>query len=297
MNKGVLPCFVVLLLLSCGRQDAPPDDEQADDATPGRYKAVELPPACEENADTRRQGIEPVSTCSPAEVMTNVHAFGDLIDRSRVDDEMKSVNVTRLTKQRAVDILKNEGKRRFAIGDRVSLKCRDFAAGNFYLSNLYNIYMPKNAASMVGTLWGNFAMRHGDAKLAVEIFDRAFHDAVKSGEPASAISHMLSDKVCTLNMAQDFEASLSASLQYFDYASEHAGAPHMKYQYEWSLYLYLQALYNNGEYRAASEVYDENRDGIKEQTPWFAKDGLLGDIRKESKFKHVLSHGFGGLAE
>jgi len=176
--------------------------------------------------------------------------------------------------------------------------CRNYEAGTVFLSNYYYaLHHDPEAALILGRLWGEFAMRHGRAADAAQIYEQALRDGQARSlkeDNAGAMALLLQARVELYNMSRAFEQSAAAARVYHDWVTAHSSIfpPAARAHYvQTAAALYVQELCNNGQFGEAAHFLDAHPD-------YEVPEGVRQRVRQRNeKHQSILSQGFGVLAK
>jgi len=187
---------------------------------------------------------------------------------------------------------------RGGLAHAIAAWCRNYEAGTVFLSNYYYaLHHDPEAALILGRLWGEFAMRHGRAADAAQIYEQALRDGQAlplKEDNAGAMALLLQARVELYNLSRAFEQSAAAARAYHDWVTAHSSffPPAARAHYvHTAAALYVQELCNNGQFGEAAHFLDAHPD-------YEVPEGVRQRVRQRNeKYQSILSQGFGVLAK
>jgi len=293
--KKIILIIVAFLVFGCGEKDTDKNNKSLPKATVSRAANTS---SFKTESQTQKRQIEKTTSCSANQIVSNANLFRESI-KPKKSKLMEGIYIPKLTMKQAKYLLKHGTSQWFNIASKVSIKCRNFEAGNYFLENVYEVWNKKKWSAPIGSEWGNFLMRHGKGEEAIQVFNMAINDSVNNNELPCTIAQLYIDRTSVYNMMRKYKESLESARESFEYISKNKEKKGMKYKYIYGMYLYLQELCNNEEYDKALKVYNENK--INLETPegrsWNLKATILDDIKANRKSKFTLSQGYGILSK
>jgi len=292
--KNIILIITVFLLCCCGKKSE--NKKLSDDvilSKTNNHISASNNLKISNNANTKNAKLY-----SPNEILSNANIFRESI-KLKENPLLDGIYIPKLTMKQAKFLLINGTSQWFNIASKISSKCRNFGAGNYFLKSVYEARRKNKCVAPIGAEWGNFLMRHGKGKEAVKIFNMAINESIDNKEIPSTIAQLYIDRTAVYNMMRDFKEALNSAEETFNYVSKNEENNDMKYKYIYGTYLYLQELYNNQEYDKALKFYEKNKVGLNtpEGKSWNMEGAIVSDIRKKRNNKSVLSHGYGVLSK
>jgi len=294
--KKIILIIAAFLVFGCGEKDTDKNNKPLPKATVSRAANTSY---FKTESQTQKRQIEKTTSCSANQIVSNANLFRESI-KPKKSKLMEGIYIPKLTMKQAEYLLKNGTSQWFNIASNVSIKCRNFEAGNYFFENVYEICkLNGKSLSGIGSLWGEFLMRHGKGREAIEIFDMTIKNSINNNERPESISVAMNDKVNTYNMMRDFKNALVAAEDSFEYSLKHIDNQGMNWQFPISVELYFRELYNNEMFDEGLNAYYQYKDKLN------TKEGKLTDwentwvkrLKKRYKFKHTVSQGYGVLAK
>jgi|GEM_PF-3229963 len=239
------------------------------------------------------------SLYSPDGVISNVNSFKARLTRkkSSFQKEIDDLDVSNMTLAEAKSYFNKYKEKSRTIAFKISTKCRNFESGNYFFKNLYEYYKDKPYLITIGMYWGNFAMRHAKSDASEKIFDIAINDTLELNDKSlyASIANVMNYKVEALNMSGDFNKSLQAAKEFYDFVIKNKNFienPEVNEAVSYSYY--IQELYNNEQYDEALNLIGKyKKDGVEFADDFYPK---IENFKKKTKFKTRYSLGYGDLS-
>ena len=237
----------------------------------------------------------------PESVISNVNIFKSRIiprEKSSLETEIEKLDVSNLTLAEAKVLFNKYKNQSGLLAFKISIKCRNFDAGNYFYNKLYEIYKGKPYLITIGLYWGNFATRHAKPDVAEKIFDKAINDALKLNDKSllPCIADVMNCKVETLNMAGEYKKSSLAAKEFYEFVTENRKLFNNPEVYEELGYsYYVQELYNNEQYDEALELIEKYKKANAKYVNNFSPN--ISEIKQKRKFKVQYSSGYGKLSK
>ncbi len=293
--KIIILIITVFLIFGCGKKDSGKNIKSASGVTENNATNISF---FKTVSPTQKRKTEKTISYSADQIVSNANIFRENI-KPKKTPLLEGIYYPTLTMKQAKYLLENGTSEWFNIASRISIKCRNFEAGNYFFENVYNVWNKKKNASTAGNFWAEFLVRHGKGKEAIKVLNMAINDAEINNEKSFVVIQSYQQKVNTYNMLKDFNNSLKAARIFFDYALTHEKEDGIAIWFPSSLDSYIRELYNNEMYDEGLNIYYQYKEKLNTKggrlTDW--EKTWLNPLKKRIKCKHTVSQSYGVLAK